>query len=79
MPEHVDDFPIWVSSSSSQDGEAAVRRRLTAERQVTRTLQPVFIHQATGRSGRTAEVGAVAATDSMSTIPDGGTLLLMGQ
>ncbi len=32
--------PVWVGSTSWQDGEAAVRRRLTLERQVTSTLLP---------------------------------------
>jgi len=32
--------PLRVGSTSWQDGEAAVRRRLTLERQVTSTLLP---------------------------------------
>ena len=31
---------LWVGTSSWQDGEAAVRPRLTLERQVTSTLLP---------------------------------------
>jgi len=41
-----------VGSSSSPDGEAAVRPRLTLERQVTSRLLPDFTYQATGSSGR---------------------------
>nr|ACB13038.1 hypothetical protein [Thauera sp. B4] len=33
---------FWVGSSSWQDGEAAVRRRPTLERQVTNTLRPDY-------------------------------------
>ena len=32
--------PVWVGTSSWQNGEAAVRPRLTLERQVTSTLLP---------------------------------------
>jgi len=32
--------PVWVDTSSWQDGEAAVHRRLTLGRQVTSTLLP---------------------------------------
>jgi hypothetical protein len=32
--------PVWVDTSSSPDGEAAVRPCLTLERQVTNTLLP---------------------------------------
>ena len=34
------EFLLWVDTSSSPDGEAAVRPRLTLERQVTNTLLP---------------------------------------
>jgi len=45
-----------VDTSSSPDGEAAVRPRLTLERQVTSRLLPDFTYQATGSSGRLAGV-----------------------
>jgi len=34
------DRQVWVDTSSSPDGEAAVHRRPTRERQVTNTLLP---------------------------------------
>lgn len=36
----------------SRDGEAVIRRRLTAQRQVTGAMRPDFTHQAIGWSGR---------------------------
>lgn len=46
--------PQQVGSANSQNREAIVRRRLTAERQVTSALLPDFTHQATGSNGRIA-------------------------
>ncbi|MBP7469306.1 MAG: hypothetical protein KA800_13495, partial [Thauera sp.] len=34
------DRPVWVGTSSWQNGEAAVHRRLTLERQMNSTLLP---------------------------------------
>ena len=70
----------WVGSSSSPDGEAAVRPRLTLERQVTSRLLPDFTYQATGSSGRQPAACALehhstndAAADSAPTAGDSTT------